>query len=93
MGSKRKNFSPLPLSLRKKKAHFIRKHEEGAENAREYRKIDVTSKTPVKTEAVVTETPFYDHKVNEELIFISSEDEDTNMQNEICPEYIKLLKK
>ena len=55
--------------------------------------IDVTSKTPVKPDAVVTETPFYDHKVDEELIFISSEEEDTNMRNAICNEYIKLSKK
>ena len=50
---------------------------EGAENARKYREIDVPSKTLVKTEVVVTETPFYDHKVDEEFIFISSEEEDT----------------
>ena len=54
--------------------------------------IDVTSKTQVKPDAVVTETPFYDHKVDEELIFISSEEEDTNMRNATCNEYIKLSK-
>ena len=46
MGSKRRKFSPLPLALRKKKANFIGRHGEGAENARKYREIDVTSKTP-----------------------------------------------
>ena len=86
MGSKRKNFSTLPLPLRKKKAPFIGRHGEGAENARKYREIDVTSKTPVKTEAVATEAPLYDHKVDEEFIFISREEEDTNTQNAICNE-------
>ena len=54
---KRKDFSPLPMPLRKKKEHFPGRHEEGAENARKYKKIKVNSKTLVKAEAVVTETP------------------------------------
>ena len=40
-----------------------------------------------------TETPFYNHKADEELIFISGEEEDTNTQNAICNDYIKLSKK
>ena len=39
MGSKRKKISPLPLPLRKKKALFIGRHGEGAENARKYREM------------------------------------------------------
>ena len=89
MGSKRKHFSPL----RKKKALFIGRHGEGAENAKKYSKIDVTGKTPVKKEAIVIETPFYDHKVDEDFIFISNEEEDTNTQNSVCNEYIKLSKR
>ena len=80
MVSKRKNVSPLPLTLRKR-------HGEGAENARKYKKIDVTGKAPVKTKAVLTETPFYDR------IYIPNEEEDTNTQNTICNDYINPSKK
>ena len=64
--------------LRKKKANFIGRYGEGAEKASEYRKIDVTSKTPIKTEAIVTEISLYDHKVDEDFIFVSIEEEGIN---------------
>ena len=54
----KEEFSLLSLPVRKKEKYFIGGHEEGAENARKYKKIDVTSKTRVKVEAVVTETSF-----------------------------------
>lgn len=55
--------------------------------------IDVTSKTPTKADAVVTETPFYDHQVDEGFIFISSKEEDAVTQNAIPNECVKLSKK
>ena len=54
-----------------------------AENARKYSKINVNSKIPAKAETVVTETRFYDHKVDEQFIFISSEEEEINTQNAV----------
>ena len=63
--------------LRKKKTHFIDRYGEAAEKARKYRKIDATSKTPAKTEAIVTEISLYNHKVGKEFIFVSIEEEDT----------------
>ena len=38
----------------------------------------MTSKTPIKTEAIVTEISLYDHKVDEDFIFVSIEEEDIN---------------
>ena len=63
--------------MRKKKTHFIDRYGEGAEKARKYRKIDATSKTPAKIEAIVTEISLYNHKVDKEFIFVSIEEEDT----------------
>ena len=92
-GLKKEKFFPFTVSLPKKTAYFIGRHGKGAENPKKFRKIDVTSKTPIKTEPAVTETLFYGHKVDKKYIFISSEEGHKNMQNAICNEYIILAKK
>ena len=74
-------------------SYFIGRHRKGAENPKKFRKIDVISKTPIKTELAVTETLFYGHKVDKEYIFISSEEGHKNMQNAIRNEYMILAKK
>ena len=82
MGSKWKFFH-FTVSSHKKMSYFIGRHRKGAENPKKFRKIDVISKTPIKTEPVVTQTPFYDCKVDKEYVFISSKEEHKNTQNAI----------